>query len=221
MQVGIAIIVFIIWMLLLWFGSIGLQATGMEPRKARFQALSALTGTGFTTREAEEIIGNPRRRAIASWLMFFGNAGIILFIILILFYLGTNLSSLSLAKVSMVIGPFIIAVALIWSGTIDKLSTKIANRFRRSPLFTSEISTRDTLHQAGNYSVARLTIGMKAPEVGHEISDTSLAKHNITILAIERGAKTLPFPEAKEIVQAGDHLLCYGETDKISEATQK
>jgi ABC-type multidrug transport system fused ATPase/permease subunit len=221
MQVGVAIIFFIIWMFLLWFGAIGLQATGLEPRKARFQALSALTGTGFTTREAEEIVGHPRRRGIASWLMFFGNAGIILFVILLLVYLGTNLSSLSPAKVGMVIGPIIVVLALIWSGAMDKLSTKIANLLKRTEYFKPELSSREIIHQAGDYSITRLTIGENSPEVGSKISDTSLAKHNITILAIERGERTLPFPEAKEIVLAGDHLLCYGKTDEISEASQK
>jgi K+/H+ antiporter YhaU regulatory subunit KhtT len=63
-------------------------------------------------------------------------------------------------------------------------------------------------------------MGRKAPEVGCKISDISLAKHNITILAIERGERTLPFPEAKEIVLAGDHLLFFGRTDEISRLVQ-
>ena len=43
----------VIWLLVLWFGSIVLQRTGMEHGSARFQALSAITGSGFTTSEAE------------------------------------------------------------------------------------------------------------------------------------------------------------------------
>ena len=35
-----------------WLGSAALEASGMDRKKARFQALSALTGTGFTTGEA-------------------------------------------------------------------------------------------------------------------------------------------------------------------------
>lgn len=43
-------------------GSIALRLTGLEESRANFQALSAVTGTGFTTRESELIMADPRRR---------------------------------------------------------------------------------------------------------------------------------------------------------------
>jgi hypothetical protein len=223
MRPELMLIVLTVWMFILWFGSIALEATGMERRKARFQALSALTGTGFTTREADDVVNHPSRRLIAGWLMFLGSVGIILFLLIILAILvigikpGTQLSPALI--VALAIPPFVLIV-LYWIGVLDKAGTKIVNWMKRSAYFTPELSTREMVHQAGDYSVARLTIGRKAPEVGRKISNTSLAKHKITILAIERGDKTLPFPEAKETVQAGDHLLCYGETAKISRAIQ-
>jgi ABC-type multidrug transport system fused ATPase/permease subunit len=220
MQLGIVLVFLVVWLLILWFGSIALQATGMERRKARFQALSALTGVGFTTREAEDVVSHPRRRTIASWLMFFGNAGIILVIILIIFYLTTNLTSLSPARVGITIAPIIILLALIFSGAIDKIDAKIAHRWKRYGYFASELSSTEILHRAGDYSIARLIIGGKSPEVGCKISDTSLAKHNITILAIERGDKVLPLPQAGETVLARDYLLCYGRTAEIDKAIQ-
>jgi hypothetical protein len=223
MRPELMLIVLTVWMFILWFGSIALEATGMERRKARFQALSALTGTGFTTREADDVVNHPSRRLIAGWLMFLGSVGIILFLLIILAILvigikpGTQLSPALI--VALAIPPFVLIV-LYWIGVLDKAGTKIVNWMKRSAYFTPELSTREMVHQAGDYSIARLTIGRKAPEVGRKISNTSLAKHKITILAIERGDKTLPFPEAKETVQAGDHLLCYGETAKISRAIQ-
>jgi hypothetical protein len=223
MRPELMLVVLTVWMFILWFGSIALEATGMERRKARFQALSALTGTGFTTREADDVVNHPSRRLIAGWLMFLGSVGIILFLLIILAILvigikpGTQLSPALI--VALAIPPFALII-LYWIGVLDKAGTKIVNWMKRSEYFTPELSTREMVHQAGDYSVARLTIGRKAPEVGRKISNTSLAKHKINILAIERGDKTLPFPQAKETVQAGDHLLCYGETAKISRAIQ-
>ena len=49
--------------------SILLRLTGMPIKKARFQVVSLLTSTGFTTRESEMIVQHPVRRKIASWLM--------------------------------------------------------------------------------------------------------------------------------------------------------
>ena len=74
----ILLIVFIsISYLIVRIGAIALELTGMERAKARFQALSAFTGTGFTTREAEAVINHPRRRKIVTYLMILGNAGIV------------------------------------------------------------------------------------------------------------------------------------------------
>ena len=58
MQVELAFIYLAIWLLMLWLGGISLQATGMERSKAHFQALSALSGTGFTTRDAESVVNH-------------------------------------------------------------------------------------------------------------------------------------------------------------------
>lgn len=60
---------------------IALMMTGLEKNKARFQALSAFSGTGFTTKEAELVINHPVRRKIVTWLMIMGNAGIVTVIV--------------------------------------------------------------------------------------------------------------------------------------------
>ena len=224
MQPELLLVMITVWLFILWFGSIALEATGMERSRARFQAMSALTGTGFTTREAENIVGHPRRRLIIGWMMFLGSVGIILFLILIFVIIVVGVKPAKPTSPFILILSALPAVALMvlyWIGVLDKLATRIVNWLKRTGYFKPELSNTEIIHQAGDYSLARLTIGKAAPEVGSKISDTSLAKGNITILAIERGDRTLPFPEAKEIVSAGDHLLCYGKTDEIGEASQK
>ena len=61
-------------------GAIAFELTGLEWSLAKFQSLSCFTGTGFTTKEAELITGNPQRRKIASVLMVLGNAGLVILI---------------------------------------------------------------------------------------------------------------------------------------------
>ena len=41
--------------------AIALMMTGLEKNKARFQALSAFTGTGFTTKEAEIVVKQQKK----------------------------------------------------------------------------------------------------------------------------------------------------------------
>jgi hypothetical protein len=47
-------------------GAIELRMTGMDAEKASFQALSAFTRTGFSTREAELVLNNRQRRRIVT-----------------------------------------------------------------------------------------------------------------------------------------------------------
>ena len=57
--------------------AIALKMTGLDEKVAYFQALSAFTGTGFTTKDSELILQNEIRRKIAIVLMILGNAGLV------------------------------------------------------------------------------------------------------------------------------------------------
>jgi amino acid transporter len=211
------------WLFVLWFGSIALEATGMERSRARFQAMSALTGTGFTTREAENIVGHPRRRLIVGWMMFLGSVGIILFLLILLVIIVVGIKPAKpTSAVTLVLSalPAVALMVLYWIGVLDKLATKIVNWLKRTGYFKPELSNTEIIYHAGEYSLARLTIGKAAPEVGSTISDTGLVKGNIKVLAIERGDKVMFYPEAKEVVQAGDHLIYYGRTEEINKITE-
>jgi uncharacterized integral membrane protein len=219
MQPELILVFITVWLFILWFGSIALEATGLERKRARFQALSALTGTGFTTREAEDIVGHPRRRLIASWMMFLGSVGIILFLLLFLVIIIIGIKPAKPTSVSLLVGsaiPPAILIVLFWLGVADKLATLIVNGLKRSSYFTPEVSIREMVHQSNDYSIARLTMGRKAPEVDRKIGDIELSKGNLTLLAIERGDRTLPFPQAGEVVEAGDHLVFFGKTEEIN-----
>ncbi|MGI9432114.1 MAG: potassium transporter TrkA, partial [Myxococcota bacterium] len=64
-------------MILTRIAAVALEHTGLSQAAARFQARSAFTGTGFTTAEAEQVVGHPVRRRIIMWLMLVGNVGIV------------------------------------------------------------------------------------------------------------------------------------------------
>ena len=50
------------------------RLTGMTEEKARFQVISLLTNSGFTTRESEAVVSNKIRRRLARATMLFGYA---------------------------------------------------------------------------------------------------------------------------------------------------
>jgi hypothetical protein len=57
--------------------SVALTLTGLSRAAARFQVRSAFTGTGFTTRESEAVVGHPVRRRVIELLMLLRSVGVI------------------------------------------------------------------------------------------------------------------------------------------------
>lgn len=62
-------------------GAIALKITGVEISNARFQALSALTGTGFTLKDSEVVSKNKYRKRIIMTLMITGHIGLTVIVI--------------------------------------------------------------------------------------------------------------------------------------------
>jgi hypothetical protein len=215
MQIAIMLIFFVVWLLILWLGSIALEATGLERTKARFQTLSALTGTGFTTTEAESIVNHPRRRRIATWLIFIGNAGVITFIITLILLVRAGIGALSPQLIGIIIITFLVLGLLVGLKIIDKLTGAILRLIRRGRA-ASLLQTEEILHQIGDYAVARLILSEKSVA----LKDTGITEHGITILALKRGDTVLALPGAEEPVMAGDHLLCFGKASAIMTRTQ-
>ena len=56
-------------------GATAYELTGLDREAAKFQALSAFTGTGFTTRISELVVRHPTRRRITSVLIILGYGG--------------------------------------------------------------------------------------------------------------------------------------------------
>ena len=75
--------------------TIALKMTGMDEKRAHFQALSAFTGTGFTTKDSELVLHSDIRRRIIIFLMILGNAGLITVITTLVVSFGrTNVAPL-------------------------------------------------------------------------------------------------------------------------------
>ena len=178
MQIVVILTAAVVWLLIFWLGSTALEATGMERSKARFQALSAITGTGFTTREAESIVNHPKRRKITSWLMLIGNTGIFAFIIGLILYLRAGITAPSPFQISIILAVILALFLFIKLGVMDKLTSIILRLvYRRRP--ASYLVPDEVLHQASHYGVARIMVRDEARESGLTIKDTGFVERGI------------------------------------------
>ena len=190
--------------------SIALMMTGMAENKAKFQALSAFTGTGFTTKEAEFVVNNPLRRRIISWLMILGNVGIVTVIV-------TATSSLVVSEgykvtfnlLILFVGIYIIYKIATHSKFIRRWETFIENKLIKSPAFEEGI-TEDLLHFIEGYGLVRVIITEDSPLVGSSLSECKLPEKELLVLGIERYKNWIPIPKAKETILKGDRVVVYG-----------
>jgi len=200
----------LVWLTLFWLGSILFEVTGMERRKARFQALSAITATGFTTTEAESVVNHPKRRNIATWLILLGTTGLIALIIAVMLFVRYAVAAPSSSHIIIMVITIVAIVVLIRSGAVNRLTDGIVRLIRkRKP--ASYLPAEEIVHQVGSYGVARLAVSEKIIETTPNLRNTGLTERGVTILAIERMDTAIPFPRDDEKLVAGDYLLCYGK----------
>lgn len=212
-------------------GAIAFQLTGLEWSLAKFQALSCFSGTGFTTREAELIVGHPKRRKIASVLMVLGNAGLVLMISTFANSIRQRATSSSVKSwleggFGSLLNLLIISLAIYAtfrfftkSRYSRKLTSYLRSRVRASGI-VQPVSFEELMVSTGGYGVVRTEIRSNSPFTGKPLSESGLRGKDITVLVVRRGETTIPNPSAGTKIMQGDELLCFGKLDQMKPVFQ-
>ncbi len=204
------VIAVLISLLVVRGAAIALMMTGMDRDRARFQALSAFSGTGFTTREAESVVNNPRRRRIVSWLMITGNAGVVAVIVTATSSLVSSKGvDIPISAVALVAAAFVIYRIAMHQGVLKRWDIFIEDRIVKSRVL-EEISTEDLLHFGEGYGLVREIITDRSLLAGRSLIDARLSSKGLLVLGIERGPRWLPIPAASTVIEQGDRLVVYG-----------
>ncbi len=212
-----ALLAILISFLFVRASAIALMMTGLEKNKARFQALSAFSGTGFTTKEAEFVMKHPARRKIVTWLMIMGNAGIVMVIVTATSSLATSKGSqLPLNFLILVVGIFLIYKIATYRKFTKRWESFIEKKLIKSPAF-EEAATEDLLHFLEGYGLIKKIISENSPLIGSSLSECKLNERGLLVLGIERGKNWIPTPKAKEKMQEGDGIIVYGPLDKLKD----
>ncbi|HXH72839.1 MAG TPA: TrkA C-terminal domain-containing protein [Mariprofundaceae bacterium] len=205
----------LISMLFVRAGAIALMMTGMHYEQAKFQALSAFTATGFTTREAEKVVNHPTRRKIISTLMIGGYAGIAAVLVsgtsTLAFSTASNLPRTILVLVVGLIVIYLIArstgLMQRWEGFVE--------RFLRHRLVFEYEPAEELLHIAEGFGLVKLEITADSLLVGQSIAQIGSTRKDTLILGVERGKSWIPARQMKEPVEVGDQLVIYGHIERL------
>ncbi|MDD5016487.1 MAG: TrkA C-terminal domain-containing protein [Eubacteriales bacterium] len=213
----IAVLLVAIW-LVIEILSIVFKITGLELNKARFQVISILTHTGFTTRESELIAQHPLRRKLASILMLLSYVAQASLITLIYNMISQD------EKQIINVGILLAAITVIFlvvtrnkyvSSKFDKIIEKfIAKRIMKQ---TEKRSIDQVLKISPEYAVYEILVDSESSLSNTTLKEAKLNDMYIHVLKIDRGSSTIDFPKADFLIQPGDVLIVYGKIKSIKD----
>ncbi|HPJ94640.1 MAG TPA: TrkA C-terminal domain-containing protein [Deltaproteobacteria bacterium] len=198
-------------------GATALELTGMEPEKARFQALSAFTNTGFTTFETEEITNISIRRKIVKVLIVFGHAGTVS----VIATFATSLLQRNPLQTAVNIVIILVALYIIYRLAFwHNLTKRMKEAFRRWLIKRYDLRTpslEQMLMVAENFGVIRLVIQEGSNLVARPLSELGLKGYKVQILSIDHHGDIIAIPQGQDILHTGDVVICYGDVKAAKE----
>ena len=225
MDITLALLLFSFIILLYWviteLFTFFFRITGLPAEKARFQVISLLTGTGFTTRESEIILSSRRRRRLARITMLFGYVfNVTILSAFINVFLSMKVVQFGHQFLGFLIPLATVAVIFIFM-RVPKVHAWGENLFRR---FADRIFDRKETFNAvmlvdniGSESIAQVKLRHIPEEYqGISLAETRLrAETGILVMLVERrGSKPTP-AGADTVFEIGDKLTVFGDYQTI------
>ena len=189
-----------------------LIATGMSREAARFQARSAFSTAGFTTRESEAVVEHPVRRRVVMTLMLLGSAGTVAVVSTLIVGLGS--SGGGGARWWRILELVVGLMALVYlsrSRWVDrKLTSAIRAALRRfTTLQASDLAS--LLDLAGDHTVSELAVNSGDWLADRSLGSLELRDEGAVVLGLTRAdGRYVAAPSAGTRVGVGDVLIVYG-----------
>lgn len=203
--------------------TVALTMTGMSLDHARFQARSAFTGTGFTTAEAEAIVGHPVRRRIVMVLMLVSGVGAISVIgTLLLTFLDASTAGSGLRRGLIILGGSALLLWLSRNRVVDRALRRVIERLLRR--FT-DLEVRDyaaLLHLRGEWHVAQVPVAAQDWVSARPLGELGLPTEGVAVLGVEQADGTwLGAPDQHLRLGTGDVVVLYGRRQVLEDIADR
>lgn len=209
------IFIVIISGVLVRMAAFALELTGMTWEDSKFQALSAFTNAGFTTRESEQIMKHPMRRKIVTTLILLGNAGLVTAIgtfagTFMRDDLRTGVLNVALL-VGAVAGLFLLTQ---WQAPMN-YTRKVMQRWMSDHFDFQGPKAEQLLRLGLDFQLTRIEITQGSPVAYKALRDLDLKSWRVQVLAIERAGNFNPVPSGLNRLLPGDAIIVYGSTSGV------
>lgn len=198
------------------------RLTGLTAEKARFQVISLLTNSGFTTQESEAVVSSKTRRRLALGTMLFGYTFTVT-ILSAMFNVFMNmgeaeLSSLIVALPSfalVLIAFFILRRAKFFKRPFDRLIEKMATQV----MFGKNANQVLLVEEYGKMVVAHVYLHT----VPQMLQNTTLAdselgsKYHLMVMMVKSRGGEAQQAKADTVLQPNDTIMVLGKRKDIWE----
>ena len=198
------------------------RLTGLTEQKARFQVISMLTNSGFTTTESEIITGAKRRRKLASATMIFGYS----FSVIIVSSVVNIFLSLQGAALENIQSTFIMVgvICLIFSaifrkGWVKKKFDEQIERIGTKIMFGEHANAVFLLDTYGDQVIAQVKL-FEVPELlqGKTLYQSGIKEnYGIMVMLLKRGINQAVMVGADTMFEQEDIIVLFGEYKAIRE----
>src|SRR3954453_16230573 len=208
------LVIVLLYLLITRVATVALSLTGMSRESARFQARSALTGVGFTTSEAEDVVGHPVRRRIVGGLMLVGSAGLVTAVSSLILSFGGAHNHERLARGAILV----LGLAVLWgisgSAWVDRRLSALIGRV----LAWRGYNVRDygrLLALQADWAVSELAVEQDDWIAGRNLAEMKVRDEHVVVLGIQKpSGEYVGVPHGDRRIEAGDLLVLYGHEER-------
>ncbi len=218
------LIIVAVSMLTVRIGAIALQMTGLPLDVAKFQAQSAFSGVGFTTRESEKVVSQPVRRRILRILMLMGTAGVtsVIATLVVAFTKAKDERAALLPRLMLVLA----GILVMFLATRLELFNTVLNRLIKWALERSAGLTlydyADLLKVGKGYAISQIVVRPGHWMEGKSLRGLNLTGEGVVVLNVQRAnGRIIETPSADTVFAAGDVVICYGRERMMQELSRR
>lgn len=216
------LIVISLSILIIRIGTVAFTMTGLAEDVARFQSLSAFSGAGFTTSEAESIVKDPARRKIVSLLIRLGSAGVVTAIsTLVLSFVGAE-GALS-ERLLVLLGGLVLIIIISRSDYFNRLLTPLIQHVLKRYTKLDLHDYADLLHLHQNYRVVEIEVEQDSWLGSKRLKDLNLPAEGVIILGVLRAksGKYIGAPGPDLQLRIQDQVILYGRAPRLKELSDR
>jgi Trk-type K+ transport system membrane component len=194
--------------------------TGLPERKARFQVISILTNTGFTTGESEVITSSRRRRRLATITMLFGYiyavAIVSMIINALLAFEKSGDEDPIRSVLTLVGGVAVLLLAKRLPFVRDRFEAMI-RRLASRVMFSAASNPLLVLDYYGDSAIVEIRItDLPEPLVGKTLAEGPMkTEYGLLVFAIKRAGETRHDVGPTDVLQTGDRIVLFGSLKSV------